>query len=105
MSYLGLMYLGLEEHDQALAISAQSLKLFAEHKKVPGEEQAIYYNHYQILKALGDDSAKTYLKEAYDIMQEQAGLIHEDIDRASYLEHVKLNRRIAAEMYQSSLGV
>ncbi|MGC9356340.1 MAG: adenylate/guanylate cyclase domain-containing protein [Anaerolineae bacterium] len=93
LSFLAIAHLKLGEEEQALATSQQALELLAEQGDVP-EVQQIYWNHYQVLKALGHSDADEYLHQAHAAVMEQAERIGDEELRHTFLESVEVNREI-----------
>ena len=70
---------------------------------VPGELGStmplrIYLTCYQVLQANDDPRADRVLITAYDLLQERAAKIDDELLRRSYLENVAAHREIVEEM-------
>jgi tetratricopeptide (TPR) repeat protein len=97
LSYLGQARLGLGKLDGAAEASGQAIAFLAEQKTVE-EAQQIYLNHFRVLAARQDPSARDFLQEAHNVMARQAGCISDAEKRQKFLEKVKVNREIVAAM-------
>lgn len=93
LSALGQASLCMDDIDAALAYSTRAIKLLESQKDVE-EMQRIYLNHYDVLKAAGDDDAGHYFRQARKVMRAQAALIQDEAARAIYLTGVPVNQRI-----------
>jgi tetratricopeptide (TPR) repeat protein len=98
LSYLGRAYLGQGQSDAAQDVSQRAVTLLAGQKDVE-EAQKIALNHAIVLKAQGIAEAGTFLQQAYHEMQEQAGHLGREEDRAIFLEQVVVNQQINALMH------
>jgi tetratricopeptide (TPR) repeat protein len=98
LSYLSQVHLGAGKLDIAVTASNQALALFAQQVNVPGEEHQILFNHFRTLAAQQDATARDLLKQTYDLMHSQANRISDPADRQVYLEQLKLNQEIMAEI-------
>jgi tetratricopeptide (TPR) repeat protein len=57
--------------------------------------EEIYFNHFRILKAAGeDDQADRYCRKAHEILRQKEGSINNPIYKQSFLSDVPLNRAI-----------
>jgi hypothetical protein len=99
-SYLGQVYLKMGQLSEAAQISGEAVTLLNEHKNVE-EVQQIYLNHYHVLTALNDPAAGEYLQKANDAMLTQAMAINDPAKRKIFLEKVRVNRAITAEVVDS----
>jgi class 3 adenylate cyclase/tetratricopeptide (TPR) repeat protein len=97
LSYLGQARLGLDKLDEAAEASGQAIALLAEQKNVE-EAQQVYLNHFRVLAARQERSARDFLQEAYNVMARQADCIGDAEKRQRFLEKVKVNREIVAAM-------
>lgn len=97
LSALSQVKLALGEHEAAAEYSNKAILLLSEQKDVE-EVQQIYLNHYRVLSALNDLSAGEYLQEAQDTMVKRANRIEDDEQRRIYLEGVKVNQEIQAQI-------
>jgi tetratricopeptide (TPR) repeat protein len=100
LSNLGQVYLKMDKLEEAAQYSGKSISLLAEHKNVE-EVQQIYLNHYQLLKAMGDEEAPEYLQQAYNAMMAQAAAINDPAKRKIFLDKVRVNQVITAEVAES----
>ena len=96
LSYLGQALLAGGKLEEARVHSVRAIKLLREQKDVE-EEQAIYFNHYRVLKANHEAQAGEFLHQAQDSMQAQAELLNDPEERRSFLEQVRINRWIQNE--------
>jgi tetratricopeptide (TPR) repeat protein len=104
LSYLGQVYLKMGDLEKAAQLSGESIALLADHKNVE-EVQQIYLNHYRVLSALKDPSAGEFLQQANDAMLNQAMAINDPIKRKIFLEKVRVNRAITAEIVDSDWSI
>ena len=104
LSYLGQARLGLGKLDEAAEVSGQAIALLAEQKNVE-EVQQIYLNHFRILAAQHDPSAGDFLQKAYDAMMSQAKRIGNREKRQAFLDKVKANREIIAEVENNTYNI
>jgi tetratricopeptide (TPR) repeat protein len=95
LSYLGQACLGQGDLDGAVEASTQAMALLAEQKSVE-EVQQVYLNHYRVLAARQDPTARRFLQQAHDAMMDQAGRIGDEDKRRTFLTQVKVNRAITA---------
>jgi tetratricopeptide (TPR) repeat protein len=95
LSYLGQACLGLDQLDEAAEASSQAIALLAEQKSTE-EMQQVYFNHFRVLAARHDPSAREVLLTAYEAMKEQAGHIADPQKRKTFLEQVQVNQEITA---------
>ena len=97
LSFLGQVYLKMDKLEEAARLSGEAMALLAGHKNVEAVQQ-IYLNHYLVLTALNDPAAGDYLQQAYDAMMTQAAAINDPAKRKIFLEKVRANRAITAEI-------
>jgi class 3 adenylate cyclase/tetratricopeptide (TPR) repeat protein len=97
LSYLGQARLGLSKLDEAAEVSKQAIALLAEQKNVE-EVQQIYLNHFRVLVAQSVPSAGDFLQKAYDAMMSQAKHVSDREKRQAFLDKVKVNQEIIAEV-------
>jgi len=97
LSWLGQVYLAMGRLEEALTCSQEAMDLLAGQKAVE-EVQQIYLNHYRVLRAAGDPGAADALRQAHDAVSRQADAITDPAMRAGFLQKVRVNREIAAEM-------
>jgi hypothetical protein len=97
LSYLGQARLGLSKLDEAAEVSRQAIALLAEQKNVE-EVQQIYLNHFRVLVAQCTPSAGDFLQKAYDAMMSQANHVSYQEKRQAFLDKVKVNQEIIAEV-------
>jgi predicted ATPase len=95
LSHLSQALLGLKDTSQALATSQRAVQLLAEQQDVE-EEQAIYFNHYRVLRAANVPEAGEYLDKARRTVQEQAAQITDEADRNIFLQATRVNQQIHA---------
>mgnify|MGYP001174266244 CR=1 FL=1 len=100
LSMLGQIRLQEENCDSAFAFSQEAVEYLEQMGRMPAlRSEEIYYNHYKVLNALGNEKeAQKCLKKAYD-------LIHYVLidDEKLFFERVPLNRSII-QAYQNHLG-
>jgi len=94
LSLQGMIYFELGNLEKASQCSSEAVNLLDKQKYIEGVEQEVYWNHYRILSAIGDEHATEYLKEAYNEVTRKSHNITEDNIRQSFLENVTLNRDI-----------
>jgi tetratricopeptide (TPR) repeat protein len=96
-SHLSQALLGLGQKQAALEASSRAVKLLEAQKDVE-EVQQITFNHYHVLKALGDTAADNFLQRSYEIMLAQAALIDEQCDRQEFMEKMLVNQQLTAAL-------
>jgi class 3 adenylate cyclase/predicted ATPase len=94
LSALSQAQAGNNQLQDAAGLSNQAVKLLITQKDVE-EVQQVYFNHSQILQALGDPAAPGYLQKAQQVVEARASRISEPLQRQVYLEQVRVNRLIA----------
>jgi len=83
---------------RALPYSEQAMELLEEMTETEWEStQQIWWNHYQVLSAIGG-AAKPALQHAYRQVMEAVSKMTDNSMRQRYLEDVRVNRDILAEM-------
>jgi class 3 adenylate cyclase/tetratricopeptide (TPR) repeat protein len=97
LSYLGQARLGLDKLDEALEASDRAMVLLAEQRNVE-EVQQVYFNHFRVLAAREDPSAREVLRSAQEAMATQAERIAAQEKRQAFLNQVKVNREIKAAL-------
>jgi len=100
LSMLGQIMLQEENRESAFALSQEAVEYLERMGRMPAlRSEEIYYNHYKIFNALGNEKeAQKSLEKAYD-------LIHYVLidDEKPFFERVPLNRSIV-QAYQAHLG-
>lgn len=100
LSLLGQIMLQEENRDSAFAFSQEAVEYLERVGRMPAlRSEEIYYNHYKVFNALGNEKkAQESLEKAYD-------LIHYVLidDEKSFFERVRLNRSII-QAYRAHLG-
>lgn len=98
LSFLGQALLAQDEASAAAQASQQALDLLAEQKSVE-ELQQVYFNHYRVMAALGDDdAARQALQAAHAALMERAERIGDPEKREAFLQRVRVNRQIMEEL-------
>jgi tetratricopeptide (TPR) repeat protein len=95
LSFLAVAYLGLEKLEEALKVSTRAIMQLETQKDVE-EIQQIYFNHYKVLLANGDETAGDFLNKACEILTAQRDLLTSDEDKQAYEKNVPVNREILA---------
>jgi class 3 adenylate cyclase/tetratricopeptide (TPR) repeat protein len=101
LSFMGLAYLGQGNLEEANRCSEEAISLLRERESVEAV-QRIYLNHYRILSARQDPAADEFLRKAHQVMMGQAACIGDEEERRRFMEEVKVNREIRAEMEKSA---
>ncbi|HIC95109.1 TPA: tetratricopeptide repeat protein, partial [Candidatus Bipolaricaulota bacterium] len=104
LSRKGLAHLGLEDRSEALRCSQEAIKLLEEGKVTIEYPEEVYFNHFRILRACGEEHkypaiALEALKKAHDEVARKADNIKDGVLRKGFLT-VKLNQEILREWEQ-----
>ncbi|MCA9667411.1 MAG: AAA family ATPase, partial [Myxococcales bacterium] len=92
----------LGDLDAARALSRRAVELLDEQKAIESSEEEIYYTHYRILEARGDDG-REYLERAHSGFVGKMALIDDSDARAAYSDRVRLNVAIRRDYVGSDL--
>jgi predicted ATPase/DNA-binding SARP family transcriptional activator len=91
---LALLALAQGHLDQAQALADEILR-YLDGQPIQGLEPfRVYLAAYRVLRPAQDHRAPQLLKVAYDVLQEQAGSIHQISQRNSFLERVPVNQTL-----------
>ncbi|MFQ5340573.1 MAG: tetratricopeptide repeat protein [Anaerolineae bacterium] len=94
-SWLAMGYLAQGKVAEALAASTSAVERLEEIGAIEGAEEAVYYNHFQVLQVAGQAvAARQALQQAQQIVRDKAEQISDSALQQSFLEKVPLNRQI-----------
>lgn len=84
----------LGDLDRARGLSRRAVELLDTQRHIEGREQEVYYTHYRILRAQGDDTARRYLELAHEALHDKLRWLQDPTHLASFSESVRLNAAI-----------
>jgi tetratricopeptide (TPR) repeat protein len=93
LSFLGQARLLMQHPEEAIEASNQAISLVSEGVNVE-EVQQVCLNHYKVLAACNEPGADVYLRQAHEIVLNQANQISDGALRKIFLENVRSNQEI-----------